>query len=148
MPGCSPPTAARMFFVLRAWQPQAAMPAAQKRLRTAVECRFIEHGRPPIYRVDTAGGRSPEELPDYQICYLTSFKLRCYTMKKHSCNLSTIWWRPSLHWAFFLRRTPLSCLWRITRALSTKNLLWKVSPSTMYSSYLPPLQCFHAMFPH
>src|SRR6266446_5176677 len=32
-----------------------------KYLRTAVECRFIEHGRPPIYRVDTAGGRSFEE---------------------------------------------------------------------------------------
>src|SRR2546425_1024660 len=101
-------------FCAAAWQPQAAMPQHKKRLRTAVECRFIEHGRPPIYRVDTAGGRSPEELPDYQIYYLTSFKLRCYTMKKHSCNLSTIWWRPSLHWAFFLRRTPLSCLWRIT----------------------------------
>src|SRR6266446_1853531 len=26
-----------------------------------VECRFIEHGRPPIYRVDTAGGRSFQE---------------------------------------------------------------------------------------
>src|SRR5260370_41842334 len=32
-----------------------------KYLRTAVECRFIEHGRPPIYRVDTAGGRSFEK---------------------------------------------------------------------------------------
>src|SRR6266446_8376101 len=36
------------LFVLRAWQPAAAMPAAQKSLRTTVECRFIRSL--PIYR--------------------------------------------------------------------------------------------------
>ena len=31
------------FLLLRAWQPQAAMPAAKNLLRTTVECRFIDH---------------------------------------------------------------------------------------------------------
>ncbi len=43
MPDSSPPAAARVFFEQRAWQPQAAMPAAQK---TLASCRSV-----PIYLV-------------------------------------------------------------------------------------------------
>src|SRR2546428_8889990 len=48
------------LFVLRAWQPAAAMPAAQNPLRTTVECRFIVEA---IYRARVV--RSPEELPSW-----------------------------------------------------------------------------------
>src|SRR6266436_6993951 len=41
-------------FVLRAWQPQAAMPAAQK---DASRCRV------PIYRARAARSQAPGELP-------------------------------------------------------------------------------------
>src|SRR6266446_8527895 len=40
----SPPSVVRKSFLLRAWQPAAAMPAA-KMTRAAVECRFIRRVR-------------------------------------------------------------------------------------------------------